>query len=746
MGTAQLLADEALARSLQFADFEAGAYDDMSAGHDDDGDDGGAYQLDVSDDDYSTTRGKGKKRSGKKGSAQGPAKRGRKPKAPAAIAVLPSTHAGNDALLAPAAESDASSAPGAAAFTAKSAAAATPDMTGILQGRWTDAEEQAFLEGLDLYGRDWKKLTSHIKTRLCDGVKSHAQKHFIHLWLAGQPLPDKVRESGDGHTLSGNPLNPESAALRPYLKSSKRANTLPENVTNGSSAGPAESNSGSSPIAAKEIESKADRKPPKRKDEAIRVGRDYALPARFEVKVGPDGKTDYSRNRPRRETRAVRGAYAEDEYDLVACPPFGKGPEDIQQPYTLTIERTAVALIDLHSHLLDTEVVGLLAGTYDEQAKACKISMAIPAKRKALESRDASITVEASEESLAAALATADAHGLHIVGWYHSHPVFATLPSRIDCETQRMHQTAFGGGEIGSGGRPFLGAICGPYNPELKTSQSELNWFVVPTTTAQSGHPHCHHHADDTPRQLTAVLTGHDVAASEGVSQTELDNMLELTRAHAQPCYDSDRHVFSSIWRRKSTISSPPTVPATTASDASAAAPAAEGVSSATDDENALPAAALPTVPSPPASSSSSPSASTVPSLLLPQTSSPTTASPADAPPPPSSSPPTPATTQSPRYETRAAKLAASVGAWLLGPHYNGSLTDETTTSKTCTAQNEDGIDYEHATATAAGISPQRRISVRELLCALMKELSVCDERALLTKSQPPASPQNDIK
>jgi protein MYSM1 len=33
------------------------------------------------------------------------------------------------------------------------------------------------------------------------------------------PLPPKVKETGDGYTLSGKPLDPNSAAAKPYLKS-----------------------------------------------------------------------------------------------------------------------------------------------------------------------------------------------------------------------------------------------------------------------------------------------------------------------------------------------------------------------------------------------------------------------------------------------------------------------------------------------------------------------------------------------
>ncbi|KAL7561243.1 hypothetical protein ACA910_004164 [Epithemia clementina (nom. ined.)] len=46
-------------------------------------------------------------------------------------------------------------------------------------GRWTDAEHQAFLKGLQLYGREWKKVASHIPTRTSAQVRSHAQKHFV---------------------------------------------------------------------------------------------------------------------------------------------------------------------------------------------------------------------------------------------------------------------------------------------------------------------------------------------------------------------------------------------------------------------------------------------------------------------------------------------------------------------------------------------------------------------------------------
>ena len=82
--------------------------------------------------------------------------------------------------------------------------------------RWTDAEEAAFLAGLEAHGRDWRTVAAAVGTRDARGVSSHAQKHFIKLCLQGKRLPARVAASGEGYTLSGKPLDPDSAAARAY--------------------------------------------------------------------------------------------------------------------------------------------------------------------------------------------------------------------------------------------------------------------------------------------------------------------------------------------------------------------------------------------------------------------------------------------------------------------------------------------------------------------------------------------------
>jgi SHAQKYF class myb-like DNA-binding protein len=48
-------------------------------------------------------------------------------------------------------------------------------------GRWTAAEHHAFVRGLAIYGREWKRVAQDIPTRTSAQVRSHAQKYFTKL-------------------------------------------------------------------------------------------------------------------------------------------------------------------------------------------------------------------------------------------------------------------------------------------------------------------------------------------------------------------------------------------------------------------------------------------------------------------------------------------------------------------------------------------------------------------------------------
>lgn len=64
-------------------------------------------------------------------------------------------------------------------------------------GRWTKEEHQAFLQGLKVYGREWKKVAKNIPTRSSAQIRSHAQKYFAKLAKDEQQMQEQAQQSND---------------------------------------------------------------------------------------------------------------------------------------------------------------------------------------------------------------------------------------------------------------------------------------------------------------------------------------------------------------------------------------------------------------------------------------------------------------------------------------------------------------------------------------------------------------------
>ncbi|KDO23817.1 hypothetical protein SPRG_11249 [Saprolegnia parasitica CBS 223.65] len=60
-------------------------------------------------------------------------------------------------------------------------------------GRWSDIEHGLFLQGVGLYGKDWRRIARLVQTRTTVQTRSHAQKHFDRL--------EKERKEGKTETL-----------------------------------------------------------------------------------------------------------------------------------------------------------------------------------------------------------------------------------------------------------------------------------------------------------------------------------------------------------------------------------------------------------------------------------------------------------------------------------------------------------------------------------------------------------------
>lgn len=375
---------------------------------------------------------------------------------------------------------------------------------------WTDDEERLFLEALAFHGRDWKKCGEHIVTRDHRAVASHAQKFLIKALLKGEELPGKMADSGRGYTLSGKPLDPNSAAARAYglkpeafqkvvdsgfLQVGVHVTTL--ELTEGpppkrEPKAPGNS-SGISPSSRKKA-----RKTPTDKsnsstnndgvvghgnndgDLAAALKASTAACAADAAALAAAEPTEYAKNRPRRQlpsAKAQLGATTE-SLDLTLLSefvgPIGAGAP-LSQPFSVSMSPDALLVMDFHAHLSTWEVIGLLGGTFDATSKQLTIAAAYPCRR--AYGSDSSTSVELDAESQVEVTCAMEERGLIPVGWYHSHPVFEPRPSAKDNENQRNYQALCR--DATTGLEPWVGAIVGPYDQQLPTAASRTQLWVV---------------------------------------------------------------------------------------------------------------------------------------------------------------------------------------------------------------------------------------------------------------------------
>ena len=69
------------------------------------------------------------------------------------------------------------------------------DSAKLDKGRWKKEEHELFLKGLEIYGRDWKKIESLVGSRTGPQIRSHAQKYFNKI------TKDKEVCSSSGNTI-----------------------------------------------------------------------------------------------------------------------------------------------------------------------------------------------------------------------------------------------------------------------------------------------------------------------------------------------------------------------------------------------------------------------------------------------------------------------------------------------------------------------------------------------------------------
>ncbi|KAG0276598.1 hypothetical protein BGZ95_007317 [Linnemannia exigua] len=387
---------------------------------------------------------------------------------------------------------------------------------GFNTGVYSEKEERAFVEALDIFGRNWRSVEQHVATRDANSIRSHAQKHFIKLFRDNIPLPAKVLESGPGYTLSGNDLNPYSSAARPYLtqRMLDDPTLLP---TQGGTVFTPDSTAAIKAEKAQAKEKKAvasDAKEAKENSKEAKEALKEAMRELKELKIrkaakahkessrtrqdSPDepaytGRTDYSKARLRSARDRSSISYRQmasdlDPLTMVKCEPFCGLPNSGVvgcQPFGITVQSNVLLGMDFHAHLMTSEIIGFLAGEWVPSTRTINVKAIFPCR--SLPTEHNHINVEMDPTSEFEVRQEIEKRNMRIVGWYHSHPTFTPDPSLVDIENQTSYQSLFKDDVMNE--EPFVGAIVGPYDERLPGLSSVINWFYISQSLQERGHP-----------------------------------------------------------------------------------------------------------------------------------------------------------------------------------------------------------------------------------------------------------------
>ncbi|OAD76659.1 Homeodomain-like DNA binding domain-containing transcription factor [Phycomyces blakesleeanus NRRL 1555(-)] len=456
-----------------------------------------------------------------------------------------------------------------------------PVPEGFNSGVYSEEEERRFVEGLELFGREWIKVAAHIATRDANSIRSHAQKHLIKLFRDNIPLPAKVRLTGEGYTLSGKPLDPNSSAAKPYLiRNSMGDNespakpvptqtkvemmdvdtTDPTNIENKPVLQPSTKPENTKKVPKSEkptsstltsTKAPVERVPPSPTVSSLTEIHTNEPKESFERRVripsayDKNGRTTYSKSRLRQPSDRNSVTYSQlnkddDPLTMVKCEPYNGKPGSNgygAQPFEISVHSNVLLSMDFHAHLMTTEIIGFLAGEWDSARKHMCIREAYPCR--SLNTGQNDVNVEMDPTSAIETRQLIEEKNMTVVGWYHSHPTFIPDPSLVDIENQNNYQVLCREtcdheqeGPFKQTVEPFVGAIVGPYDPRLPGSASVINWFCVGNSPEDRGMP----------KRLI-----YELEEDECLSQEHENRMLQLLEIYKKSPEKVD---FGDFWRQ----------------------------------------------------------------------------------------------------------------------------------------------------------------------------------------------------
>ncbi|KAL0091751.1 hypothetical protein J3Q64DRAFT_1635044 [Phycomyces blakesleeanus] len=204
---------------------------------------------------------------------------------------------------------------------------------------------------------------------------------------------------------------------------------------------------------------------------------EWVDPKELEGRVIEHGH-DRQTARPKRVIKRPQQYYGGDDfgrgYDPFRLVPVDYYGDDDPAPFTVEIDSDVLLIMDFHSHLAHTEIIGLLGGNFvnNNGAKILKVESVFPCR-----STSTGIQCEMDPASEMMAREAFSEKGYTVVGWYHSHPTFEPHPSIRDIENQTSYQTLFRDEKTGD--EPFIGVIVTPYDPENVSDHSQVQYLHI---------------------------------------------------------------------------------------------------------------------------------------------------------------------------------------------------------------------------------------------------------------------------
>lgn len=206
---------------------------------------------------------------------------------------------------------------------------------------------------------------------------------------------------------------------------------------------------------------------------------EWVDPKELEGRVIEHGQTVVQLDaKPKRVIRRSHQYYGGDDfgrgYDPFRLVPTSHYNEDFPAPFEVEIISNALLVMDFHSHLAHTEIIGLLGGNFITRGdqKVLQVKTVFPCQ-----STSTGIQCEMDPASEMKAREVFADRGFDVVGWYHSHPTFEPHPSIRDIENQTSYQTLFR--KETTGDEPFIGVIVTPYDPEILSDHSQIQYLHI---------------------------------------------------------------------------------------------------------------------------------------------------------------------------------------------------------------------------------------------------------------------------